>query len=197
MNVLLRLINAFRCLPGVGPKSAQRLAYHLLQNNRHKGLHLADCLTEAMQQVVHCQRCNNYTIETICGICQHSGRDTRLLCVVESPSDLNAIEQTGAYSGNYYVLMGRLSPLDGIGPQQLSLAKLENIVAEGVINELILALSPTVEGQTTVQFIKNMLESHKINITQPAQGIPVGGELEFLDSNTISNALRNRTVFLE
>ena len=197
MDALSRLINALRCLPGVGPKSAQRMAYHLLNNNRSKGLHLASCLDTAMQQVKYCQRCNNYTSDTLCNICQKNNRDSTLLCVVEGPSDVTAIEQTGMYCGYYYVLMGKLSPLEGIGPKQLALEGLEGIVAQGDIQEIILALSPTVEGQTTVHFIQNMLKLHPVSITQPAQGIPSGSELEFLDSNTIGNALRNRAIAKE
>jgi recombination protein RecR len=196
MDALSKLINALRCLPGIGPKSAQRMAYHLLQNNRAQGLHLAACLDAAMQQVQHCQRCNNYTSQALCKICQNQTRNTQLLCVVEGPADLAAIEQTGIYTGYYYVLMGRLSPLDGIGPKQLELHKLETTIKQNNIKELILALSPTIEGQTTVHFIQNMIKSIPMSpvITQPAQGIPSGGELEFLDSNTIGNALRNRAT---
>ena len=194
MDVLSRLIDALRCLPGIGPKSAQRMAYYLLQHQRSRGLHLASCLTTAMQSITHCQRCNNYTTDELCNICQKANRDPSLLCVVENPSDLYAIEQTGVYTGYYYVLMGKLSPMDGIGPDQIALDGLKRLVEHTEINEVILALSSTIEGQTTVQFIRNMLKNYQINLTQPAHGLPSGGELEFLDSNTIGSALRNRSV---
>ena len=192
MDTLSVLIDALRCLPGVGPKSAQRMAFHLLQHQRPRGLHLATSLSEAMTTVKHCIQCNNYTDHDLCALCQNSSREQTSLCVVESPADVLAIEQSHAYQGLYYVLMGKISPLDGIGPEDIALDGLKTRVTQGKINEVILALSPSVEGQTTIHFIQNLLRSCNITISQPAHGIPVGGELEFLDGNTISRALNNR-----
>lgn len=192
-NTLLRLVNALRCLPGVGPKSAQRMVYHLLNNHRDRGIHLARCLQEAMVSIQHCILCNNHTTESVCRLCQ-STRDSNLLCVVECPADVQAIEQCGAFSGYYYVLMGKISPMDGIGPEQIGLTKLQQRITTDNIQEIILALSPSVEGQTTSYFIHELLRDKPIRISQLAHGIPSGGELEFLDGNTISNALRNRLV---
>ena len=192
MDALSCLVDALRCLPGVGPKSAQRMAFHLLQHQRRRGLHLAACLNDAMNNIRHCQRCNNYTSHTLCSICQNTNRDTSALCVVESPADVAAIELSGAYQGYYFVLMGKISPLDGIGPENIGLAELQQLVVNGGIKEVILALSPTIEGQTTIHFIQELLRPHAIQISQLAHGIPSGGELEFLDGNTIGSALRNR-----
>ncbi|MDF1683588.1 MAG: recombination mediator RecR [Legionellaceae bacterium] len=192
MDTLSVLIDALRCLPGVGPKSAQRMAFHLLQHQRPRGLHLATSLSEAMQTVKHCTQCNNYTDYDLCTLCQNSSREQTTLCVVESPADVLAIEQSHAYQGLYYVLMGKISPLDGVGPEDIALDGLKIRVTEGHINEVILALSPSVEGQTTIHYIQTLLRSCGIKISQPAHGIPVGGELEFLDGNTISRALNNR-----
>lgn len=193
MDTLSRLVDALRCLPGVGPKSAQRIAFHLLQQRqRPRGLNLASCLNEAMTQINHCKRCNNYTEHDLCIICSNTSRDTSVLCVVESPADVAAIEQSSVFRGCYYVLMGKISPLDGIGPDDIGLPGLEQLVTTLPITEVILALSPTIEGQTTLHFIHEMLRPHPIRLSQLAHGIPSGGELEFLDSNTIGSALRNR-----
>lgn len=194
MDTLNRLVEALRCLPGVGPKSAQRMVFHLLQHQRQRGLHLASCLEHAMTYISHCQRCNNYTEQPICVLCQNPERDTAVLCVVESPADVSAIEQSNAFRGRYFVLMGKISPLDGIGPDDIGLPKLKNLIIEHEIQEVILALSPSVEGQTTVHFIHQLLRHESINISQLAHGIPSGGELEFLDGNTIGSALRNRAA---
>ena len=193
MDALSRLVDALRCLPGIGPKSAQRMAFNLLQHQRQRGLHLAACLNDAMNNIGHCQRCNNYTVHTLCMICSNSTRDLTILCIVESPADVAAIEHSGAYKGSYYVLMGKISPLDGIGPENIGLPQLERLIVNENIQEVILALSPTIEGQTTVHFIRELLSPHGICISQLAHGIPSGGELEFLDSNTIGGALRNRS----
>ena len=193
MDAFSHLVDALRCLPGVGPKSAQRMVYHLLQHQRQRGLHLAACLEQAMQAIHHCQRCNGYTTETLCAICQNSERDASRLCIVESPADVAAIEQSNAYRGYYYVLMGKISPLDGIGPDDINLPKLQQLVISEKITEVILALSPTIEGQTTIHFIQELLGSHT-HMSQLAHGIPNGGELEYLDSHTIGNALRNRAT---
>jgi recombination protein RecR len=194
MDTLSRLIEAFRCLPGVGPKSAQRMVFYLLQHQRDRGLHLASCLQQAMSQVHHCKRCNNYTEAVLCGLCQNTNRDSSLLCVVENPVDVWAIEQTHAFQGKYFVLMGKISPLDGLGPNEISLPKLKDLIISEEIKEVILALSPSVEGQTTVHFIHQLLCDETVHISQLAHGIPSGGELEFLDAGTIGNALRNRAI---
>lgn len=194
MDILSRLIDALRCLPGVGPKSAQRMAFHLLQHQRPRGLHLASCLEAAMQHVRHCTQCNNYTDQMLCKLCQNTNREQHILCVVESPADVYAIEQSHAHQGQYYILMGKISPLDGIGPKDIALDGLKKRVETGDIREVILALSPTVEGQTTSHFIQSLLAPLGIQMSQPAHGIPVGGEFEYLDSNTISRALFNRAI---
>jgi recombination protein RecR len=170
------------------------MVFHLLQNQRQRGLHLATCLEQAMTHISHCQRCNNYTEQNLCTLCQNPNRDQTLLCVVESPADVSAIEQSNAFQGKYFVLMGKISPLDGLGPDDIGLPKLKNLIAEDGIKEVIIALSPSVEGQTTVHFIQQLLRDESINISQLAHGIPSGGELEFLDGNTIGSALRNRAA---
>ena len=195
METFSRLVNALRCLPGVGPKSAQRMVYQLLNNQRDRGLHLAACLQEAMLTIRHCNRCNNHTTHDLCSLCTNPERDFSSLCVVENPADVYAIEQSQAYKGCYYVLMGKISPLDGIGPEQIGLPKLRHLIEQEKIREVILALSPSVEGQTTSHFIHELLHKLPIQLSQLAHGIPSGGELEFLDGNTIGNALRNRLLF--
>lgn len=194
MEMISSLVNAFRCLPGIGPKSAQRMVYHLLQYQRQQGLHLAQCLEKAMQSIGHCQRCNNFTDLNLCSLCQNPDRDWSTLCVVESPSDLTAIEQSYAYQGGYFVLMGKISPIDGLGPEEIGLPQLRSLVLKHQVQEVILALSPGIEGQTTVHFIHQLLQDQPIKISQLAHGIPSGGELEYLDSNTIGSALRNRAI---
>lgn len=192
MDSLNRLVEALRCLPGVGPKSAQRMVFHLLQNRRPRGLHLAGCLEQAMNLITHCVNCNNYTEQELCTLCQNPKRDASILCVVESPADVIAIEQSNAFYGHYFVLMGKISPLDGLGPEDIGLPKLKTIISQREIKEIILALSPSIEGQTTAHFIHQLLRNEAIHISQLAHGIPSGGELEFLDGNTIGSALRNR-----
>ncbi|HAU1190245.1 recombination protein RecR [Legionella pneumophila] len=194
MDALGRLVEALRCLPGVGPKSAQRMVFHLLQHQRQRGLHLATCLEQAMKHISHCQQCNNYTEQTLCTLCQNPNRDSTLLCVVESPADVSAIEQSNSFQGKYFVLMGKISPLDGLGPDDIGLPKLKELIIREKIQEVILALSPSVESQTTIHFIHQLLKNETVNISQLAHGIPSGGELEFLDGNTISSALKNRAV---
>lgn len=197
MDTFSRLVEALRCLPGVGPKSAQRMVFHLLQNQRQKGLHLASCLEDAMVNIRSCQRCNNYTVNDFCHLCTNTTRDPDLLCVVETPADIAAIEQSHSYRGYYFVLMNKISPLDGIGPEDIGLPKLQHLVINENIKEVILALSPTVEGQTTVHFIHELLIHAGVKVSQLARGIPIGSELEFLDGNTIGNALRNRKEFVQ
>lgn len=193
MDVTLsRLITALRCLPGVGPKSAQRMAYYLLNNQREKGLLLASCLHDAMMNMKHCDRCNNLTSQSLCYLCVNPSRDAGLLCVVETPADMLAIEQSQAFNGYYYILMGKISPMDGIGPEQIGLHRLHARLKSEPIRELIIALSPSVEGQTTGYFISELVKDQEIKLTQLAHGIPSSAELEYLDGNTIGSALRNR-----
>jgi len=192
--MLTRLAEALRCLPGIGPKSAQRMIYHLLKHQRQRGLHLAACLEEALSQIQHCQRCRNYTEHELCIYCRNSQRDTATLCVVESPADILAIEQSHSYQGTYFVLMGKISPLDGLGPEDIGLSQLKELIIKEQTKEVILALSPSIEGHTTIHFIQQLLQEMPVHITKLAYGIPSGSELEFLDGNTIGNALRNRAV---
>jgi recombination protein RecR len=194
MDTLGRLVEALRCLPGIGPKSAQRMAFHLLHHQRQRGLHLAACLEQAMNTIVHCRECNNYTEHPVCLLCQNPDRNRQQLCIVESPADIAAIEHSHAFAGYYFVLLGKISPLDGQGPEDIGLPKLKALVETKKVAEVILALSPSVEGQTTSHFIHQLLCDKSIRISQLAHGIPFGGELEFLDGNTISNALRNRAT---
>tara|TARA_Y100000588_G_C14108526_1_gene861928 strand:- start:186 stop:806 length:621 start_codon:yes stop_codon:yes gene_type:complete len=196
-DTLSRLVQSLRCLPGVGPKSAQRMAYYLLNNKRQKGLHLAACLDEAMRRINHCNRCNNYTDASICSICQNLNRNLNTLCIVEQPSDVSAIEQSGVYTGQYFVLMNKVSPLDGVGPKDIGLEKIEELVSTRHINEVIIALSPSVESQTTIYFIQEQLKHLAVKVSQLAHGIPSGGELEYLDSHTIGQALKNRSDLLK
>lgn len=186
------LINALRCLPGVGPKSAQRAAFHLLQRNRQGALHLAKALEQGMQQIHNCQQCRTLCEMDICQFCSNDKRDRSLLCIVESPADILAIEQTGHYRGLYFVLMGHLSPLDGIGPEELGLDTLKNRLVETEIDEVILATSSTVEGQITAHYISQLAEELNIETSRLAQGISIGGELEYTDSSTLAHALRER-----
>ncbi len=195
MDALAELIQALRLLPSVGPKSAQRMAYALL-SHRERGMHLSRCLEKAMVNIKHCQRCNNHTSHTHCDLCLNPQRKQHMLCIVEHPADVAAIEQSHAYEGLYYVLMGRISPLEGIGPDGIGLEQLKQRIQSEPIQELIFALSPTVEGQTTIYFIQDLLRGLPIHTSQLAHGIPSGGELEFLDANTIGHAFRNRGKFI-
>lgn len=194
MDALARLVDALRYLPGVGPKSAQRMVFHLLQHQRQRGLDLAVCLEKAMNTVTHCVQCNNYTEQSLCAICQNPARDSLTLCVVENPGDVAAIEQSQAFQGKYFVLMGNISPLDGLGPEDIGLPKLVELILKAQIREVILALSPSIEGQTTAHFIQQLLRGQQVHISQLARGIPSGGTLEFLDGTTIGSALRNRAT---
>lgn len=197
MDALSKVIEALKCLPGVGPKSAQRMVFHLLHNHRQRGLHLAYCLQEAMQNVTNCIACNNYTTKEKCDICDNEAREKSKICVVESPTDVIAIEQASVFKGRYYVLMGKISPLDGIGPENIGLDRLLTLVTQSTeVTEVIIALTPSIEGQTTVHFIQEELKDKVpgVKISQIAHGIPSGSDLNFLDSNTISSALRNREV---
>lgn len=191
-SALEALIEALRCLPGVGPKSAQRMAFHLLQRDRKGALRLAEGLQHALQAIRHCQRCNTFAEDDICERCRSPRRDASLLCVVETPVDMNMMEQTHAYQGLYYVLMGRISPLDGIGPRELGLEKLLARCRDGAVREVILATNYTNEGEATAHYITAMLAPQGINVTRIARGVPVGGELEYVDAGTLAQALRER-----
>lgn len=186
------LIEALRCLPGIGPKSAQRLAYHLLQRDRPGARRLGDALLHALDAVHHCQRCNNFSESEICERCASPKRDPSQLCVVETPVDMNMVEQTLAYPGLYYVLMGRISPLDGVGPKELGLERLLARVLDGVVREVILATNYTNEGEATAHYLTAMLKPRGITVTRIARGVPVGGELEYVDPGTLAQALRER-----
>jgi recombination protein RecR len=186
------LIEALRCLPGIGPKSAQRMAYHLLQRDRKGAQRLGDAVQHALLAIKHCQRCNTFTENDICERCASSRRDPTLLCVVETPVDMNMMEQTQAYQGLYYVLMGRISPLDGVGPRELYLEQLMARALDGVVREVILATNYTNEGEATAHYVTAMLRSKEISVTRIARGVPVGGELEYVDSGTLAQALRER-----
>ncbi|MFA7282211.1 MAG: recombination mediator RecR [Sterolibacterium sp.] len=189
---LENLIEALRCLPSVGPKSAQRMAYHLLQRERLGAQRLADALTAALSQIHHCQRCNTFTEDERCARCSSAKRDPSLLCVVEMPVDLNMMEQTHAFNGLYYVLMGRLSPLDGIGPKELKLERLLERACDGVVKEVIMATNFTNEGEATAHYLSDLLHSRGIKVSRMARGLPVGGELEFTDAGTIAQAFYER-----
>ena len=190
-NLLDQLIKALRYLPGVGPRSAERLAYYLLQSKEHS-YHLAHILQAALDNIKQCNLCNHYSQTLNCARCTDPKRDRSLLCVVETPQDLLAIEQSSAYKGVFYVLMGRISPLDGIGPDELHLEKLLNLIKQSSINEVILALSPTVEGQTTLHYLQSLLTPLNVNLSQLAQGIPLGSDLASLDGLTLASAISNR-----
>ncbi|WP_283628563.1 recombination mediator RecR [Shewanella baltica] len=191
--LLDELIQSLRCLPGVGPKSAQRMAFQLLERDRKAGLKLASALSSAMSDVGHCQSCRTYTEETLCPICASHKRGTSsTICVVETPADVLAIEVGGHFTGRYFVLLGHLSPLDGVGPEELGLALLERHLASGDVAELILATNPTVEGEATAHFIADMARRHKVMISRIAHGVPVGGELEYVDSTTLALSFNGR-----
>ena len=189
------LIEALRCLPGVGPKSAQRMAYHLLQRDRAGAQRLGEAVLHALQAVRHCQRCNTFSEAEVCERCLSPRRDRSLLCVVETPVDMNMMEQTLSFQGLYYVLMGRISPLDGVGPRELGLERLMSRVLDGEVREVILATNYTNEGEATAHYLTAMLKPKGITVTRIARGVPVGGELEYVDSGTLAQALRERKAF--
>ena len=191
-RLIERLIESLRCLPGVGPKSAQRMAFHLLEYDRDGGYQLAEALSQAMEQVGHCSECRTLTETAICGLCVNDQRDRSQLCIVETPADVQALEQSTGYKGLYFVLMGHLSPLDGIGPEALGLDLLGERLGMGHVTELILATNPTVEGEATAHFINEMARAHGIRTTRIAHGVPMGGELEYIDSSTLSHAFAGR-----
>ena len=187
-----KLIEALRCLPGVGPKSAQRMAYHILQRERGGAQRLAEALSDALLRIRHCQRCNTFAEAEICERCASAKRDPALLCVVEMPVDLNMMEQTHAYNGLYYVLMGRISPLDGIGPKELGIDRLLERAGDGIVQEVIVATNFTNEGEATAHYLSELLHARGLKVSRIARGLPVGGELEFTDAGTIAQALIER-----
>ncbi|GHB29406.1 recombination mediator RecR [Salinicola rhizosphaerae] len=190
-----QLLESLRVLPGVGPKTAQRMALHLLEREREGGRRLSAALSQAIEQVGYCQRCRTLTEETLCSVCQDPRRDETSLCVVESPADMLAIEQAGGYRGQYFVLHGHLSPLDGIGPDDIGLDQLEARLAEEPVGEIILATNPTVEGEATAHYIAEHLVGREIKISRLAYGVPMGGELEYVDGGTLSRAFQGRQPF--
>ncbi len=195
--LLEQLISDMRCLPGVGPKSAQRMAFHLLQRNRQRGLKLAESLADAMANINHCQRCHNFTEMRLCNICQNAKRDQSQLCIVESAADVLSVEQTCGFFGLYFVLMGHLSPLDGIGPSQLGMEKLQQRLIEEPLQEVILATNPTVEGEATAQYIADLCQQQQIQATRIAYGVPVGSELEFVNNCTLNRAFERREAITD
>ena len=187
-------MDALRCLPGVGPKSAQRMALHLLERDRSGGDELSRALRVAMQEVTHCRRCRNFCEREICEICEDQKRTAGIICVVESPSDVVAIEQSGGYRGRYFVLMGRLSPIDGIGPEEIGLHRLRELVQNNPVEEVILATNPTVEGEATAYYLRQMLRGEGVTVSAIAHGVPLGGELEYVDGSTLAHAVSGRRV---
>ena len=189
------LIDGLRCLPGVGPKSALRMAYYLLQRDRNGALRLGKSLENALQMLGHCASCNNFSETPVCQLCESDNRDATELCVVEMPTDLMMMEQTHSYKGMYFVLMGRLSPLDGIGPKEINLDKLIKRAQDGVVTEVILATNYTVEGEATAHYISELLKTRGVAVSRIARGLPMGGEIEYVDSGTLSMALLGRRKF--
>ncbi len=193
------LIESLRCLPGVGKKSAQRMALHLLERNRQGGAVLVQSLTLALDKLGSCEQCRTHSETAVCRLCSQPERDTNTLCIVETPADVLAIEQGAGFKGLYFVLMGRLSPMDGIGPNELGLDRLISRLSDGLISEVIIATNPTIEGDATAHFIHQLisqqLDSQTINVTRIAHGIPIGGELEFVDSGTLAHAFAGRKSY--
>jgi recombination protein RecR len=189
---LSRLIEALRCLPGVGPKSAQRMAFHLLERERDGGREIAASVVGAMDKLGHCKRCRMFAEGEFCPVCSTPSRDRTLLCVVESPADVVAIEQSGGFRGCYFVLMGHLSPLDGVGPAEIGIDAFEKLLSEGEVREVILATNPTVEGEATAHFLAAVAAKSGLSASRIAHGVPVGGELEYVDGGTLAHALAGR-----
>lgn len=194
-SLLKELVDALRCLPGIGSRTAQRMAFHLLENDRRSGERLADVMGRAMRDIKHCSRCRTLTEHDTCRICANLARQPQLLCVVEHPSDVVAIEQATGYRGYYFVLGGRLSPLDGIGPEDIGLDMLEARLDEGEVKELILATNPTVEGEVTAHYISELAAKRGIPASRIAHGVPMGSELEYVDSGTLSHAFEGRRKY--
>ena len=194
-GLLDRLIEALRCLPGVGVKTAQRMAYDLLERNRERGRALAGTLAEAVDRVRHCARCRNFTEDELCAVCADPDRDPHLLCVVESPVDVRLLEASTSYRGRYFVLMGRLSPLDGMGPDEIGLPQLEERLRDEEIRELILAINATLESDVTAHVLQETAARHGVQATRLARGVPMGGELEYLDAGTLATAFEGRAPY--
>ena len=192
--LLEQLIEGLRCLPGVGPKSAQRMALQLLTRGRDKGKRLAEVLLTAMESIQHCQDCRIFSESERCEICASLSRDTSLLCVVENPIDVSQIEQTSSFRGKYFVLLGHLSPLDGIGPDEIGLPQLKQRFLMGNIQEVILATNPTVEGEATAHYISELAKAHSLKVSRIARGVAIGSELEYIDPNTLAHALTGREL---
>lgn len=192
-DLLTQLMEALRCLPGVGQKSAQRMAYHLLERNREGGMRLATALQESLQRIGHCAMCRDFTELKCCSICESASRDDSLLCVVETPADRLVIELATGFRGLYFILQGRLSPLDGIGPRELGLDKLAHRLAEGKVTEMIIATNPTVEGDATAHYLAQLARQFEVKPSRLAHGVPIGGELEYVDRGTLAHAFGTRT----
>ncbi len=190
--LLEQLIEALRCLPGVGPKTAQRMALQLLTRGRDNGKQLAQSLIIAMEQIGHCNDCRIFSETDLCEICASQHRDSSLLCIVENPIDVTVIEQTSSFRGKYFVLLGHLSPLDGIGPEDIGIVQLKQHFERGDINEVIIATNPTVEGEATAHYISELAKQHAIKVTRIARGVSIGSELEYIDPNTLAHALAGR-----
>ena len=193
MSLLEQLIDAFRILPGVGQKSAQRMAYHVLERERAGGRRLSEALASAVERIGNCERCRDFSETEVCATCASASRDVHQLCAVESPADRLAIEQATGYRGLYFVLQGRLSPLDGIGPRELGLDRLAERLAEGEVQELIIATNPTVEGEATAHYLAQLARKHGVRPSRPTHGVPLGGELEYVDRGTLSHAFGSRS----
>ncbi|MEE9422216.1 MAG: recombination mediator RecR [Gammaproteobacteria bacterium] len=191
-SLINELIEALRCLPGVGNKTAQRMAYHLLERNRDGGQRLSRVLATAMTDIGHCKECRTLTEEPVCSLCANASRDRSQLCIVETPADVMALEQATNYRGLYFVLMGHLSPLDGIGPEQLGIQQLINRLASDDLQEVILATNPTVEGEATAHYISELAIQQNVRATRIAHGVPLGGELEYIDGGTLAHAFSGR-----
>lgn len=192
--ILQDLIDAFKQLPGIGIKSAQRIVFYLLKNNDEKAQFITDTLTKSLESIKECSKCRMYTDSDVCEICLDEKRNSKIICIIESPADLLAIENTQQYNGKYFVLMGHLSPIDGIGPDELKINDLEELIISNSIEEIILASSPTVEGEATANYIATIAENKNIKATRIAYGVPVGGELEYVDANTLIQAINNRNI---
>lgn len=191
-NAIEMLKEALRALPGVGPKNAQRMAFYLMERDREGAKNIADALNQALEKVTSCERCNTFCETPLCELCSSDKRDSSLLCVVETPADLEAIEQVGAYNGLYFVLMGKLSPLEGIGPDQLGFKRLSELVANNDIREIVIATNITAEGETTADYTQELLKPYDVKVTRLARGVPVGGELEYMDQRTLAAAFKDR-----
>lgn len=191
------LIMALRCLPGVGPKSAQRMALQLLEHDRPGARRLADSLVKAVEGVKRCGRCRTLTEQSLCGICANERRDSSLLCVVETPADVLAIEQAGSYQGKYFVLLGHLSPIDGVGPEDIGIDQLLQLLRDEEVSEIILATNPTVEGEATAYYISERAREQGVPVSRIAHGVPLGGELEYIDGGTLAHAFASRRLLQE